>query len=142
MSLFGIKSNKCMLNGVQGVCKQITSTAPGGASYVYQRNGAENNSRFVLTAYSSILIGMIPTNPDIDYNFSVTFKDATGFLGTIDGLFTFKHGDYTGVSETVKIYWDNPNFDPTDDYTVIHLHIWFDGINYCGHIDGYKEATT
>lgn len=141
MSLFGIKSNKCMLNGVQGVCKQISATAPAGADYIYSHNGADNNSRFVLTNYTKAMVGMITTNPDIDYNFSITIKRPNGFLGTPDGLFIFKDGDIEGTSNTIKVYWDNPDFDPSDDYTVLHVYIWFDGINYCGHIDGYIEAT-
>lgn len=138
----GIKNNKCFATGVQGVCKQIESTAAEGASYFYSTDSAENNSRFVLKNYQSVLVGSLPTEPDPDFNFNITIQNSNGFYGTLDAVFTFLDYPTTGTGTHLKIYWNNPDFDLTADYTVIHVHVWHDGINWCANIDGYVEATT
>ena len=140
MRLSGIKNNKCFLQGVQGVCKQIESTAPAGASYFYSTDSAENNCRFLLKNYESVLVGSLPTEPDPDFNFNITIQHTGGFFGQLDAVFTFLDHPTTGQGAHLSIKWDNPDFDVSDGYTVIHVHIWHDGINWCGNIDGYAET--
>lgn len=138
----GIKNNKCFATGVQGVCKQIESTAAPGASYIFAYNAPQNNSRFVLKEYTAVLFGQIPENPDPDYNFNITIQSADGFTGVLDAVFKFTNVSLDEQGDFLKIYWNNPDFDVSENYTVIHVHIWHDGINWCANIDGYVEATT
>lgn len=141
MALFGIKTNKCFARGVQGVTEQLEYTASPGTDIFSYNATPENNCRFVLEEYISILIGKIPTHPEPSYNFYITLKNSTGFYGELDAVFTLTDADITESGNQIKVYWDNPSFDLSADYTVVHVHIWHDGINYCGHIDGYIETT-
>lgn len=140
MRLSGIKKNKCFLQGVQGVCKQVESTAAEGASYFYVTDNAENNSRFVLKNYESVLVGSLPTEPDPDFNFNITIQNSRGFYGSLNAVFTFLDYPTSGSGTHLAIKWNDPDFDVSNDYTVIHVHIWHDGINWCGNIDGYAET--
>lgn len=138
----GIKNNKCFATGVQGVCKQIESTAASPNMYGFSSDAVENNCRFVLKDYVSALIGSLPTEPTPDFNFDITMQNSSGFYGTIAGVFSFADHPTTGSGDFLSIKWNNPDFDVSDNWTVIHLHIWHDGINWCGNIDGYVETTT
>ena len=142
MSTYGVKINKCFEPGMQGVSSQLEYTAAQGTEIFSYNAAPKTNSRFVLKEYLSLIIGHIPTEPEPSYNFNITLQNSTGFYGTVDATFTLKDGDLNETSNTIKVYWDNPNFDVSDNYTIIHAHIWHDGIHYCGHIDGYVEATT
>ena len=143
MKIFGIKQNKCLQQGLQGVCSQYLYENTSGSSVFFSFNNPEINARYVFKEYTGGVIGEMPTVPTPDFNFHITLKQSSGFNGTLNGLITYA---YTNTSSTdpehVKVYYDNPTFDPTDNYTVIHFHIWYDGVNYCGHVDGYVEATT
>lgn len=138
-NLLGLKSNKCVMEGAQGVIRNVVSTNPEpGTSAAFQISGPKNNTQYVLKEFGSGLIALMPEEPTADFNFKLTVQRTSGFTGT---LATFLYFTYTSASSTspeyVTIKWDNPDFDVTDNYTVIHAHIWYDGINYCGHIDGY-----
>lgn len=141
MKTFGFKDNYCIALGLQGVEQQIVYTAEEGQSVAFAMNSPQNNVRYVITNYTSVLFGMLETPPEPYFNFQVTFKNINGFYGTIVGNFRMTDDDIAESGNTIKVYWDNPDFDITDNYTVLHIHIWHDGINYCGHIDGYVEET-
>lgn len=142
MSVYGIKNNKCILPGVQGVCDTVVYENTSGSSVIFSINGPKNNTRYVFKEYSNGVFGLMPENPTGDYNFGITLKDSSGFLGILDAQVTFYYNATTSTEHNqIYLKWDNPDFDPTDNYTVLHIHVWYDGINYCGHIDGYNETT-
>lgn len=134
--VFGIKTNKCLQKGLQGICTTVEATASTSGD-VYMKDGADNNSRFILKDYGSILIGMMPETPEPDYNFDITIQNTSGFYGTLAGVFVLSYASIESSGDNVTIKWDNPDFDVADNWSVIHVHFWFDGINYCGSIDGY-----
>lgn len=136
MSLYGVKKNKCILDGVQGIVKVDESTA-SQSGLVLHVNNPSNNTLYVAKGYSKVSFGNIPENPPIDYNFSITYNNPTGFSGTFAGNFLLSYGGPDDPYNPIGIKLDNPDFDLTDNYTTIHLHVWYDGINYCGKIDGY-----
>lgn len=140
MATYGVKDNKCFEKGLQGVIKQIIAGAPEGSSLIYGLNGPKNNHRYVVKNYSKVTFGEIPTNPDPDYNFQITCQNDNGFIGAFAGNFLFSYNALDETYAPIGLKLDNPDFDITDGYTVIHLHIWHDGIKYCCHIDGYSES--
>lgn len=137
MALFGIKNNKCFQHGVQGVVNVDDRTAESSGE-VFTKDGPENNTLYVARGHSKISFTSIPATPDADYNFSITFQNLNGFYGTFEGNFNLFHSAPSEPGVVVDIKLDNPDFDLSNNYTVIHLHVWFDGINYCGKIDGYE----
>lgn len=137
MALFGIKNNKCFQHGVQGVVNVDDRTA-GSSGEIYEVNAPENNTLFVARGHSKVEFTSIPATPEADYNFSITFQNVNGFIGTFEGNFLLFHSAPTEPGVRVNIKLDDPDFDITNNYTVIHLHVWFDGINYCGIINGYE----
>lgn len=137
MRLFGIKNNKCLLGGVQGVCKTVTRTGSGQGAF-FGIDNPENNTLYVCKEFpAGGLFGLIPEDPTGDYNFKLTLQSSSGFLGQLAALLKFYHASISGSGPEITIEWDNPSFNPMSSYTVIHVHIWHDGINFCGHIDGY-----
>ena len=137
-SLAGRQTNFCLRNGVQGVVKQITTEDTSGETVYFSVNSPGNNYLYVFKGFSGGGFGTVPAEPTADYNFKVTLYKSTGFTGTLATfvrLFSTSMSDPSPVEISVK--YDKPDFDLTDDYTTIHLHYWYDGINYCGKIDGY-----
>lgn len=137
MGLFGIKNNKCFMNGVQGVVNTVAETATVSGQ-IFKVEGPENNTLYVADGHSKVSFGLIPANPPADYNFKITFRNLNGFIGTFAGNFLLSYNADDEEYNPINPKLDNPDFDITDNYTVIHLHIWYDGINYCGKIDGYE----
>ena len=138
MSLAGVKTNKCFSYGVQGVCNTITEENTTGQSAIFSINPTENNTLYVLKEYTRGLFGLLPENPTGDFNFKVTLQRASGFTVPLASLVMFYNvNTTTGSGDPITIKWDNPDFDVTNNYTVIHMYIWYDGINYCGRVDGY-----
>lgn len=137
--LAGIKGNKCFLRGVQGVCRKITATNTTGQSAIYSVNDTKNNTLYVLKEYVRGLFGNLPQNPEPDFNFHVTLNNAEGFTTALSAIIVCYDVDINAPNSptALTINWDNPTFDTTDGYTVLHLYIWHDGINWCGHVDGY-----
>lgn len=139
MSVSGIKENKCFAEGLQGVCSQLIAGAAPDASYIYSMDNPANNARYVIKEYVTAVFGLLPNSPTPDFNFNITMKRSDGFTGTLNGVFSFSNDSVNAQGGTfLTIKWDNPTFDVTDSYTVIHVHIWYDGINWCGHVDGYS----
>lgn len=136
MGLFGIKNNKCFQNGVQGVVNVVEETASSSGE-IFQVDNPANNTLYVAKGHAKVSFCNIPANPEADYNFTITFQELDGFIGTFAGNFLLSYGGRDEEYNPVNPKLDNPDFDITDNYTVIHLHIWYDGINYCGKIDGY-----
>lgn len=138
MQLNGIKKNKCFLAGVQGVCSLVEQENTTGQSAIFAINGPENNSLFVLKEFSSGVFGLLPEDPTPDYNFKITLQKTNGFLGTLNGIIQYYTTDVNASGGTpLTIKWNDPAFDITANYTVLHFHIWHDGINWCGMVDGY-----
>lgn len=142
MKIFGFKDNKCAALGLQGVCTEYTYNNTSGSSVIFAFDEPENNSRYVFKEYGSGVIGECPTIPDPYFNFNITIQSSDGFSGSLS---TFIKLAYTSTTSTdtpeyVTVYYDNPDFDITDGYTVLHLKFWFDGINYCCHVDGYSTT--
>ena len=135
--LSAIKSNFCLAKGVQGVIETVIETATTSGE-IFSVSKPENNTRYVAKGFSKVMFSEIPANPSGDYNFYITYQDTTGFIGTFAGNFLLSYGRSDEEYNPVNPKLNNPDFDITDNYTVIHLHIWYDGINYCGEIDGYE----
>ena len=72
MRTFGFKDNKCVALGLQGVEQQEVYTAEEGPSVAFAKNSPQNNVRYVITNYTSILFGMLDTTPEPYFNFNVT----------------------------------------------------------------------
>ena len=136
-ALKGIKDNFCMLKGVQGVVKEITAEDTSGESVVFAVNNPGNSYLYVFKGYSGGAFSSVPETPTADFNFKVTMYRSTGFTGTIGALVRLSSAAQSAEPVWITVKYDNPNFDITDDYTTIHLHFWYDGINYCCHVDGY-----
>lgn len=134
--VYGICENKCQVPGIQGICETIEHENKASTEIVYFGE-PRNNSRIILKNYYTALFKYMPQNPSADYNFHITFCKESGldYIVNVNGLLSFCHGDGSG-NENVTIKWDNPSFSFTG-LTVAHADIWYDGINYCGHIDGY-----
>lgn len=133
----GYKQNHCVLLGVQGVIEthEETNTDEGT---IFLVNGPVNNTQYVYKNFASGLVALMPEEPTGDFNFKLTIQKTGGFTGTLAGQVGFYYSSATAVPAVeASIKWDNPDFDVTDGYTVLHMYIWYDGINYCGKIDGY-----
>ena len=135
-ALKGIKDNFCMLKGVQGVVKTIEETAASGTD-IFRADGPESNTLYVAKGHAKVQFTNIPRTPSGDYNFKIVFQETGGFIGTFAGNFILSYNGPDEELDDIGIKLDNPDFDITDGYTVIHLYVWYDGINYCGKIDGY-----
>lgn len=138
--VYGICENKCQVPGIQGICETIEHENESDKEIVYFHDSKpSNNCRIVLKNYYSAGFAYMQQNPSADYNFHITFYKESGldYILAPDGLCGFYYGSglETG-DQMIDIKWDNPNFSFTG-LTVAHVDIWFDGINYCGHIDGY-----
>ena len=132
----GRQANFCYRNGVQGVVKTIEETAASGTD-IFRADEPENNTLYVAKGHAKVQFTNIPRTPSGDYNFKIVFQETGGFIGTFAGNFILSYNGPDEEYEDIGIKLDNPDFDITDGYTVIHLHVWYDGINYCGKIDGY-----
>ncbi len=142
MALFGIKTNKCFQDGVQGVCNKFEYENTSGSSVIFSVNGPKNNALYIFKEYSAGAFGLMPLDPSPDFNFTITLQNTEGFTGVLNAQVSFYYSDLTTqLPQRILLKWDNPDFDPTDGYTVIHIHVWHDGINYCGRVDGYIETT-
>lgn len=138
MQLKGVLNSKCMPGGAQGIIKTITSTNTSGQSAIITMDGPGNNTLYVFHGYSRGGFGLMPETPSSDFNFSITMENSDGFTPTsINVLFKFYVNSMSESGDALTIKWDNEAFDPSDSFTVVHIHIWFDGINYCGRVDGY-----
>lgn len=136
--LKGIQDNFCMLKGVQGVVKKVVAEDTSGETVVFVVDSPGNNFLYVFKGYSGGGFGLVPTEPTADYNFNVTLYKSNGFSGTLSAFVKLFSTSSTSLTpEQITVKYDNPDFDITDGYTTIHLHYWYDGINYCCHIDGY-----
>ena len=135
-SLAGRKENFCILSGIQGVVKTVEETASTSGE-IFRVDAPTNNTLYVAKGHVKVLFSSIPTEPTNDYNFKIVFQNSSGFFGTFAGNFLLYHSAPNEPGGAVDLKLDNPDFDITDDYTVIHLHVWYDGINFCGKIDGY-----
>lgn len=139
MKVHGIKKNKCFVTGLQGVCSSVVTENTSGMSQLFFVDGPENNTLYVFKELSGGAFGLLPTDPTPDFHFKITLQNSEGFIGTLATMVSFYT---TSVHESggteLTIKWDDPAFDPTAGYTVIHMHIWHDGINWCGQIDGYE----
>lgn len=136
----GYKQNHCVLLGVQGVIETIAETNTESGT-IFLVNGPQNNTQYVYTDFASGLVALMPEEPSSDFNFKLTIKKTGGFSGTLAGQVAFYYSSATAVPAVeASIKWDNPSFDVTDNYTVLHMHIWYDGLNYCGKIDGYVDT--
>lgn len=136
--ILGRQANFCYRNGVQGVVKKVLSDNTSGSSVIFAADNPENNTLYVFKEYSRGIFGTCPEEPSADYNFKVTIMDSFGFTGTLENvvkLYSTPTTATTSIQITVK--YNNPNFDITDGYTVLHLHFWYDGLNYCCEVDGY-----
>lgn len=137
-NLSGRKNNFCLLSGVQGVVKTVLNDNTSGSSVVFAADNPTNNTLYVFKEYSGGIFGTVPATPSADYNFKVTIKNSVGFTGTLANVVKLYSTPTTATSSTqITVQYDNPSFDITDDYTVLHLHFWYDGLNYCCHVDGY-----
>lgn len=139
MKLAGIQKNKCFLYGVQGVCNKETATNTTGQTAIFSVNDTTNNTLYVMKEYLRGLFGNLPQDPTPDFNFRVTLNNEGGFTAALSAIIVCYDVDLNAPNppEPLDIKWDNPNFDTTDGYTVIHIYIWHDGVNWCGHVDGY-----
>ena len=135
--LLGRKGNFCLLKGAQGVINTIVTEGESGTSQIFAIDGPKNNTLYVFKEISSGIYTSVPTAPTGDYNFKVTMYKSTGFTGTLDSLVSLASSAASEPPVFITVKYDNPDFDITDDYTTIHLHFWYDGINYCCHVDGY-----
>lgn len=137
MGLFGRKENFCILSGVQGVVKTITSENTSGSTVIFSIDNPGNNYLYVFKGYSGGAFGTVPEAPDADFNFKVTINNSNGFTGTIAAFVRLYSTTTTEVpAEEITVKYNNPDFDVTE-YTTIHLHYWYDGLNYCCKVDGY-----
>ena len=134
--LLGRKENFCLLTGAQGVVKTVEETASTSGA-IFRVDEPSNNTIYIAKEHSKVEFTSIPRTPSNDYNFTIVFQETGGFIGTFAGNFLLSYNAPDEEYEAIGIKLDNPSFDITDDYTVIHLHVWYDGINYCGKIDGY-----
>lgn len=135
-NLLGLKHNKCVLNGAQGVVGTVAETASSGTA-IFRVDNPQNNTLYVAKGHAKVQFANIPRTPTSDYNFTIVFQETGGFIGTFAGNFILSYNGPDEEFDDIGIKLDNPDFDITDNYTVIHLHVWYDGINYCGKIDGY-----
>lgn len=129
---------KHSIDGLQGVQSTVSATAATVTNAYYTGTQPANNSRYVIDNYMRFCGEYLPQSPTADYNFRITHRHR-GLPSTavLDGVYSFIYnGRNDSPAQPVTIYWDNPSFAPAD-YDVIHVHIWYDGINYCGHADGY-----
>ena len=137
-NILGRKGNFCLLNGVQGVVETILSDNTSGSSVVFAADNPKNNTLYIFKEYSGGIFGTVPETPSADYNFKVTIKDSSGFSGTLANVVKLYSTPTTATSSIqITVKYDNPDFDITDNYTVLHLHFWYDGLNYCCKVDGY-----
>ena len=137
-TLKGVKQNHCMLTGVQGVVKTILSDNTSGSSVIFAVDEPKNNTLYVFKEYVGGIFGTLAETPTADFNFKVTLLDSSGFTGTLANVVKLYNSPTTATSGTqITVKYDNPTFDITDNYTVLHLHFWYDGLNYCCKVDGY-----
>lgn len=134
--LNAFKNNFCKQSGVQGVVNTVLETASSGTD-IFRVDNPQNNTLYVAKGHAKVSFTDIPRTPTSDYNFTIVFQETDGFIGTFSGNFLLSYNAPGEEYEDIGIKLDNPDFDITDNYTVIHLHVWYDGINYCGKIDGY-----
>jgi hypothetical protein len=129
---------KYPIDGLQGVQSTVTATTETAQTIYYTGSTPVNNRCYVVDNYMKFGGEYMPLEPTADYNFHITHRHrGLPATSTLDGVYSFIYnGKDDSPAQDVTIYWDNPSFAPAD-YDVVHVHIWFDGINYCGHVDGY-----
>ena len=129
---------KHSIDGLQGVQSTVLATAATVTNAYYTDTQPANNSRYVIDNYMRFCGEYLPQSPTADYNFHITHRHR-GLPSTavLDGVYSFIYnGRNDSPAQSVTVYWDDPSFAPAD-YDVIHVHVWYDGMNYCGHADGY-----
>lgn len=135
--VYGICESKCQVEvlakdkafGIEKTETYSATTAQEGISI----STPQANTRLKILNFGKLILSDFPETLGDNFNFEVVFYRRDGFASFMSNVFQMLYSDNTEV----PVIWITPYNFKLSNCTVIHLYVFWDGINVCCRVEGY-----